>query len=239
MAEMLTAKEVQTLLQVDRSTIYRMAEAGQLPAIKVGKQWRFPGNLVESWLQSHTATSSEDELATLLPLPCVQLIQDTFAEILDVTLVVTTMAGLPVTHISNPYGLMKHIPAVQQKCMESWRDLATAIELEPKLITGQLGLRCARGLIRVGTELKGMVVIAGIAPDNWPPRPDQVRAIAAELGTTPEKVAAHLAEVFYLNEAEQAKALVFVQKIANIIAHIADERNRFMGKLEAIAQLIR
>ena len=50
MTEMLTAKDMQTLLQVDRSTIYRMAEAGQLPAVKVGKQWRFPGDLVEDWI---------------------------------------------------------------------------------------------------------------------------------------------------------------------------------------------
>ena len=40
--DMLTAREVQDLLQVDRSTIYRMAEDGRLPAVKVGKQWRFP-----------------------------------------------------------------------------------------------------------------------------------------------------------------------------------------------------
>ncbi|MCA9925804.1 MAG: helix-turn-helix domain-containing protein, partial [Anaerolineales bacterium] len=42
MAEMLTAKDIQALLQVDRSTVYRMAEAGRIPAIKVGRQWRFP-----------------------------------------------------------------------------------------------------------------------------------------------------------------------------------------------------
>lgn len=38
MVEMLTAKEMQVLLQVDRSTIYRMAAAKRLPAVKVGKQ---------------------------------------------------------------------------------------------------------------------------------------------------------------------------------------------------------
>ncbi len=44
MTEMLTAKDVQELLQVDRSTVYRMAETGKLPCIKVGKQWRFPAD---------------------------------------------------------------------------------------------------------------------------------------------------------------------------------------------------
>lgn len=36
-AEMLTAKDMQALLQVDRSTIYRMATAKQVPAVEVGK----------------------------------------------------------------------------------------------------------------------------------------------------------------------------------------------------------
>ena len=92
MVEMLTAKDIQGLLQVDRSTVYRMAETGRLPAVKVGKQWRFPGNLVENWLQSQVATPplpvqaqlypKPNHLVELLPLPCVQLILDTYADAL-------------------------------------------------------------------------------------------------------------------------------------------------------------
>ena len=41
MADLLTTNQVQTLLKVDRTTIYRMVEQGRLPAIRVGKQWRF------------------------------------------------------------------------------------------------------------------------------------------------------------------------------------------------------
>ena len=48
---MLTTRELQQLLHVDRSTIYRMAESGQLPAIKVGRQWRFPADRIERWLE--------------------------------------------------------------------------------------------------------------------------------------------------------------------------------------------
>ena len=46
----LTARDVQELIRVDRSTIYRMAESGRLPAIKVGRQWRFPADAVHAWL---------------------------------------------------------------------------------------------------------------------------------------------------------------------------------------------
>jgi excisionase family DNA binding protein len=119
MSEMLTAKDMQALLHVDRSTIYRMAESGRLPAIKVGRQWRFPADQVDSWFQmgitapSPTAEVSSvsnggtvtdlsgpaDELAALLPLECVELIQNSFAELLGVMLVVTDMDGHPITRI--------------------------------------------------------------------------------------------------------------------------------------------
>ena len=42
--ELLTATQVQNILHVDRSTVYRMAESGRVPAIRVGEQWRFPAD---------------------------------------------------------------------------------------------------------------------------------------------------------------------------------------------------
>ncbi len=36
MAEFLTTRQLQEILHVDRTTIYRMAEAGRIPAVKVG-----------------------------------------------------------------------------------------------------------------------------------------------------------------------------------------------------------
>jgi excisionase family DNA binding protein len=41
MSDLLTTNQVQDLLHVDRTTIYRLVESGRLPAIRVGKQWRF------------------------------------------------------------------------------------------------------------------------------------------------------------------------------------------------------
>ena len=251
MADMLTAKEMQELLQVDRSTIYRMAEAGRLPAVKVGKQWRFPGDLVHSWLNQQSATASlhpqpasgqanHVEIGSLLPLDCVQLIQDTFAEALGVMLVTTDMAGNPVTEISHPCGLFAAIsekPDAVKKCIESWHSMANAIDLEPKWMVSHLGLLCARGLIRVGTELKGMVIMGCVAPNLWPPAPDKVIAMAAEFGVKPETLNPHLDEAFFLDKVEQARVLGFVQRIANIVAHVATERNMLMGKLESIARL--
>jgi excisionase family DNA binding protein len=52
---LLTALEVQELLHIDRSTVYRMAEDGRLPAIRVGRSWRFPADRIEALLDAgHT-----------------------------------------------------------------------------------------------------------------------------------------------------------------------------------------
>jgi excisionase family DNA binding protein len=258
MAEMLTAKDMQTLLQVDRSTIYRMAEAGRLPAIKIGKQWRFPSEQVDDWLGKKIGPSfptlpaaplemsqldqkiQSDSLQSLLPLDCVQLIQDSYAELLDVMLVVTDMEGKPISEVSHPCGLFSAIsqtPEAVQKCIQSWHKLATAITLEPQFSRSHLGLLCARGVIKVGNELKGMVVAGCVAPESWPPTSDEIQAMADEFGVSPNLISAHVSDVHYLDETRQARVLTFVQRIANIIAHMVDERKVMRSKLEIISNL--
>lgn len=57
---LLTALEVQELLHIDRSTVYRMAEDGRLPAIRVGRSWRFPADRIEALLDSGQADGATD-----------------------------------------------------------------------------------------------------------------------------------------------------------------------------------
>lgn len=248
MSEMLTAKEMQSLLQVDRSTIYRMAESGRLPAIKVGKQWRFPADKVENWFQNQMtkpfngemAAPQENDLASLLPLECIQLIQGTFAELLGVMLVVTDLEGNPITKPSHACGFFQtisEIPQALQKCIQSWADMANAIELEPQFSRSHLGLLCARALILVGSELKGMVVTGCVAPGNWPPNAAEVEKMADEFGMDSAQLQAHLDDVHHLDAEQQAKVLETLQRIANIVAHIVNERRTLVGRLAAIADL--
>ena len=252
MADMLTAKEMQELLQVDRSTIYRMAEAGRLPAIKVGKQWRFPTDQVESWLHSGSASPKmlasvpaqpnghSDELIALLPLECVQLIQDSFADLLGVMLVVTDMTGKPLTRPSNPCGLFQaisEVPQALQRCILSWHKLADAIDIEPRFSQSHLKLLCTRALIRDGVELKGMVVAGCVTPDEWPPSEAEIAGMAAEFGVEPELLATRVNEVYALSKGQRDKVLAHIQQIANIVAHIISERKLLIGRLEAIADL--
>lgn len=45
----LTVEEVAERFGVNATTVYRLAQAGKLPGIKVGKQWRFSAARLEEW----------------------------------------------------------------------------------------------------------------------------------------------------------------------------------------------
>jgi excisionase family DNA binding protein len=47
----LTTTEVIEYLQVNLRTVYRLLKAGKLPAVRVGRQWRFRKADVDAWLE--------------------------------------------------------------------------------------------------------------------------------------------------------------------------------------------
>jgi len=49
--KLLTVKELAYYLRVKPITIYRKAKAGEIPAVKIGKGWRFSSADIESWLK--------------------------------------------------------------------------------------------------------------------------------------------------------------------------------------------
>jgi len=48
----LTTEEVLEYLQVNLRTVYRLIKAGKLPAVRVGRQWRFRKADLDAWLDS-------------------------------------------------------------------------------------------------------------------------------------------------------------------------------------------
>lgn len=47
----MTVKDVAEYLKVNERTVYRMANAGKLPAFKVGASWRFKLSDIEQWIE--------------------------------------------------------------------------------------------------------------------------------------------------------------------------------------------
>ncbi len=256
MADLLTTRQVQEILHLDRTTIYRLVENGQLAAVRVGKQWRFAPADIDRLLHKAPAAAGTDHaaprpapgrldaatgLAELLPLVCVQMMQDTFAEALGVMMVVTDMQGQPVTQVSNPCGLYSAVILRDAQgvshCVRTWQQMAGAPMLQPKFSASELGLLCARGLIRAGNELKGMVFLGGIAPAAWPPNARDIETLAANLEVESILISANVERVYHLDRAAQERALEFVQRIADLFSHMLEDRQALTGRLQAIAAL--
>jgi excisionase family DNA binding protein len=52
----MTAEEVLAYLQVNLRTVYRLIKAGKIPAVRVGRQWRFRKRDIDAWLETQRAT---------------------------------------------------------------------------------------------------------------------------------------------------------------------------------------
>lgn len=52
-AKLMTVKQVSEYLQLKGSTIYAWAQDGKIPAIKIGRTWRFRQTDLDSWLGRH------------------------------------------------------------------------------------------------------------------------------------------------------------------------------------------
>ena len=50
--EVLTLKEVATLLKIAERTAYMMVQRGGLPGFKVGGQWRFKRADIDGWMEA-------------------------------------------------------------------------------------------------------------------------------------------------------------------------------------------
>jgi excisionase family DNA binding protein len=56
--EILTVMDVARFLRVPKSTVYKLARIGELPASKIGKHWRFLRRDLHHWLHSRSQQDS-------------------------------------------------------------------------------------------------------------------------------------------------------------------------------------
>lgn len=74
----MTVKEVAAYLRMNYQTVYRMAQRGDIPAMKVGHSWRFRKEGIDHWLESQMVTASK----RILVVDDDPLICELFADVL-------------------------------------------------------------------------------------------------------------------------------------------------------------
>jgi hypothetical protein len=159
---------------------------------------------------------------------------------LGVMVVVTDMDGEPLAEPSNQCGLFKLVndqPGAVRQCVAGWRELAHDLDLAPRFAPSHLGLMCARSYVRVGSELRGIILAGGIAPAHWPPPVAKVEQMSAEFGVDADLLADHLDDVFHLDPQAEQRVLALLPRLARFLSEVANERKQLLSKLDAIAAL--
>lgn len=58
----LTIEELAAYLKISKSSLYKLAQKGEVPGQKVGKHWRFRRDIIDQWMaESTSANKRKDE----------------------------------------------------------------------------------------------------------------------------------------------------------------------------------
>ncbi|MGD2057921.1 MAG: PocR ligand-binding domain-containing protein [Anaerolineales bacterium] len=244
----MTVRQLQELLQVDRTTIYRMLKDGRLQGMKVGGRWRFERSAIEAWLrtsdQSFSANSpmEGEGTDTALPMHCIQIIQDVFAEIIGVGSVTTALDGEPLTEISNAQPFCRAILAEDQgrrACMESWRRLAQSPGDPGTFYRCHAGLEYSCAHIRVH-DRDTNVIIAGqfySQPPDQAEQKERAAELERKLGFQPGNLQSLTAEIPVLEERVSEKIGFWLRRVASSFCDIGQERLDLISRLRQIAEI--
>ncbi len=63
----LTTEEILEYLQVNLRTVYRLIKAGKIPAVRVGRQWRFRKRDIDAWLDTQRPHGERTAIAPEKP----------------------------------------------------------------------------------------------------------------------------------------------------------------------------
>jgi PTS system nitrogen regulatory IIA component len=61
--QLMSVEEMAQYLNVNISTVYMWSQKGQMPAMKVGKMWRYRRSDIDAWLDANRTPRIEPEAA--------------------------------------------------------------------------------------------------------------------------------------------------------------------------------
>jgi excisionase family DNA binding protein len=247
--DLLTTRQLQELLQVDRITIYRMLNDGRLHGFKVGGQWRFSRQEIESWLQEQRddwdhvgdpdRTEDTARPSRVLSLACVQAIQGVCAEALEIGMITTELDGTPYADMSNSCEFCDLILSSDEgksRCVAAWRAAA-----DGKIHRCHAGLSCVGSPVNVGGRPVASAVgcqFAVRAPHGEQPAWwSNLPVLAADLGLSEEelRVAAERVRLVPSDRLERISRLLV--RVADTFAEVGRERLSLLSRLEYIAEV--
>ena len=241
MEDLLTSKQVQDLLKIERITVYRMLTDNRLQGIKIGKQWRFPASQFENFLSTDKTSGQDVPSGSIPPLPihCMQTIQNLFSDLSQIGTLITDMKGNPLTELSNSCQFCQRMlasPAGQKACQASWKSMTQNRER-------QGWMQCHAGLTYyffalLDNGVPTAFLLAGQSRINQDALNSELsQRLSALLQLDEASVSALNHEINCLDINGKAQIERWVQKAAYALEGILAERAGLILKLQQIAEI--
>jgi excisionase family DNA binding protein len=248
--DLLTTRQLQDLLQVDRITIYRMLSDGRLHGFKVGGQWRFPRRDIEQWLEGQRASLEVHEEVPLaegvlvpsaraLPINCIQAMQGLYADALEVAAVTIDLEGNPLADVSNSCDFCNLILSTaegRRRCGAAWKSAS-----DGQFHTCHATLSCIGARITVGGQWVATAASCQFArrpadggPDEWDP---QIASLAIDLGLDEDELQVAASRVRRLPEDSLCRIPGLLRRTAETFSEIGQERLNLLSRLQRIAEI--
>ncbi|NWG16034.1 MAG: PocR ligand-binding domain-containing protein [Chloroflexi bacterium] len=258
--ELLTTKEVEHFVQLNRVTIYRLIRDAGFPALKIGGQWRFPRHEVERWLAEHGRTAAELPAPALpaAPIPSLELNPGELLgslEIVSLLKAFSTTVELSILVVNMQGEILVDCPSCRHPFCQFVHDAtpardvcfaARSLQRDPQQIhTTQPLVDCISGLQYLQTPVWidrhqiGYIVMGPLVMENG--NPDLVRQSLEDFARQHGADSQALLEQFHLVKRfsnEQVRILTdLLSRVISTMLEIVYRRADAVQRLNKIAQL--
>jgi len=243
MTELLTSRQVEKLLSVDRTTVYRMLKDGRLTGVKVGHRWRFRAEEINGLISKPASQNGKSLSPTeVLPLPCIESIQMIFAQITDVGAVTVGENGQPLTEFSNSCSFCSMImdsPEGGRACAAFRRQLSSSLDADPQFVKCHAGLYCMSSPIKVDGNRK-VAIISGqyyLTPPDAEEQTARLYHLAALYNLNGDQLNAAVQKVPVLDERKKSNMGLWLQEVAGTFTKLCKEKADMLKRMSVISDM--
>jgi ligand-binding sensor protein len=178
----------------------------------------------------------------VLPLHCMQPVQDVFAEIADVGAVTTRPDGQPLTRLSHVCDFCKLILGTdtgREACITSWRKLAEQGNASPEFVKCHAGLEYAGATIEVSHTLIAMLIAGQFHAGEVSPDAEhlRIRELASDYSIDEGLLAKAAESIPVLDQRRASQLARWLEDVASTFEQISAERADLMSRLRQIAEM--
>jgi len=245
---MLTTREVEQLVQLNRVTIYRLIREENFPAVKIGGQWRFPEEQVQDWLAAHggaiqraqTPDNNLPDADRLFNSVEIVSLLDAFAQSVQLSAFVVDPRGKVVVQCrtyQHPFcQFMQALPQGRNTCRANFHQ-PLAADREPQLRACANGLKYLQSPVIFQESILAYVLMGPIlTSENVDPQ--QLAAFATASGIDRETVCRSFAEVQRFSAGQIQLLVDLLSQVMHTMLEIVSNRLDMAARIREIAQMV-